>query len=317
MSELRFNRLLGAWVAIATHRQDRTFLPPPDRCPLCSDNPEIFVFENDFPTLSTPAAQAAINGTAVFPTAPSIGSCEVIVYTPEHDASIASMSLDRIVNLIDVWAQRTAALSARPDIAYVFIFENRGEAMGVTLHHPHGQLYAYPFVPPVISAELVQFKRYRDEHAGCLLCAMRAEDVTAGRSIDDSPSVTTLIPFAARYPYEAHLVPKRHVRSLTELDAQERRDLARSLRRLVRGYDRLFERPFPYVMAIHQAPHRDDSDYHLHVEFYPPMRSESKLKYLAGSELGAGMFINDTLPEERAATLRAAIERAAEEHGDD
>jgi UDPglucose--hexose-1-phosphate uridylyltransferase len=309
MSELRFNRLSGQWVAVATHRQDRTFLPPEDACPLCSGKPEIVVFENDFPTLSTPPPQPAIEGTALFRTAPSLGTCEVIVYSPDHDASMASMSIDRIAELVDVWAARTAELSARPDIAYVFIFENRGEAMGVTLHHPHGQLYAYPFIPPVIRAELAQFKGYREEHGGCLLCATREEDVTAGRSIDDSAAMTTLMPFAARYPYEAHVVPKRHVPMLADLDEQERRALAVALRRLVRGYDRLFERPFPYVMAIHQAPHQTDSDYHLHVEFFPPMRSESKLKYLAGSELGAGMFINDTLPEERAAELRVAIAR--------
>jgi UDPglucose--hexose-1-phosphate uridylyltransferase len=317
MSELRFNRLLGTWVAIATHRQDRTFLPPPNACPLCHRGSEIVVFDNDFPSLSMPAPAPAVEETELFRVAEAIGICEVIVYTPDHDASLGSLSIERIADLIDVWIDRTTELSARPEIEYIFIFENRGEAMGVTLHHPHGQLYAYPFIPPVIAEELAQFERYSNEYGGCLFCAMRAENIIAGRSVDDGATVTTLIPFAARFPYEAHIVPNRHVRTLGELDRDERRDLAVALRRLVRGYDGLFDRAFPYVMAIHQAPAREDGEYHLHIEFYPPMRSENKLKYLAGSELGAGMFINDTLPEERAVELRAAILRESEGHAGD
>lgn len=329
MSELRFNRLLGQWVAIATHRQDRTFLPPADACPLCPTQPggfqteipepayEIVVFENRFPSLTTPPPVPSIEGTALSRVAPALGTCEVIVYTSDHDASIASMPLDRVEELIDVWIDRTNELSARQEIAYVFIFENRGEAMGVTLHHPHGQLYAYPFMPPVIAAELAQFDLYASEQRGCLLCDSRVENVAAGRSVDEGPFTTTLIPFAARYPYEAHILPNRHVRRLSDLDGEERRSLARALRRLVRGYDALFDRRFPYVMAVHQAPCHGEPEYHLHIEFYPPMRSAHKLKYLAGSELGAGMFINDTRPEERAVELRAAILRAEEAHADE
>lgn len=324
MSELRWNRLAGEWVVTATHRQERTFLPPAEFCPLCPTKPggfeteidrpqyEIAVFQNRFPSLRTPPPLPAIDGNDVFAVAPAVGECEVIVYTSDHHATMGSMPIERIESLVDVWIDRTQELGKRDDVAYVFIFENRGEAMGVTLHHPHGQLYAYPFVPPVVARELAGFRAYRTEGRGCMLCDMRASDIGAGRAIDEAPATTTVIPFAARYPYEAHIVMNRHVAALPSLTGDERSGLARAIRRLVRGYDALFDRVFPYVMAVHQAPTQGDGDYHAHIEFYPPMRTAEKLKYLAGSEIGAGMFINDTLPEERAAVLRDAIRRANE-----
>jgi UDPglucose--hexose-1-phosphate uridylyltransferase len=325
MSELRWNAMLGEWTITATHRQDRTFLPPRDFCPLCPTRPgaapteipredfEIAVFENRFPSLEPRPPEPAVEGTDLSPVRPAVGACEVIVYSPHHEATLAGSSLEAIERLITVWAHRTLELGARDEIDYVFIFENRGEAIGVTLHHPHGQVYAYPFVPPVAAREAAAAKRHRDRHGSCLGCDLEAEERRNGRrTVLETAGWRGGVPFAARWPYEVHLTPTRHVGWLHELDAEERSGLALALKSLLTSYDALFGFPLPYVMAIHQRPTGGgDHDEHLHLEFYPPNRTETKLKYLAGSEAGAGAFINDTLPEETAARLRSAGVREA------
>ena len=326
MSELRWNAFLGEWVITATHRQDRTFLPPRDYCPLCPSRPgappteidradfEIAVFENRFPSLRPVPEEPAIEGTELQPVRPSVGACEVVVYTPRHDATLADASVTQLERLVAVWAHRTLELGASPDVDCVFVFENKGEAIGVTLHHPHGQIYAYPYVPPIIGREAQAARTHAAEHGSCLWCRTQAEELADGRRIvAHNTSWVASIPFAARWPYEVHLVSRRHVGWLHELDAGERRGLASLLRSLIQGYDRLFDFSLPYIMAVHQRPTdvTDRDDYHLHLEFYPPNRTATKLKYLAGSEAGAGAFINDTLPEETAPQLRAAIDEAA------
>ena len=326
MSELRWNAFLGEWVITATHRQDRTFLPPRDYCPLCPSRPgappteidrpdfEIAVFENRFPSLRPVPEEPAIEGTELQPVRPSVGACEVVVYTPRHDATLADASVTQLERLVAVWAHRTLELGASPDVDCVFVFENKGEAIGVTLHHPHGQIYAYPYVPPVIGREAEAGRAHAAEHGSCLWCRAQAEELADGRRIvAANSSWVASVPFAARWPYEVHLVSRRHVGWLHELEADERRGLASLLRVLIRGYDRLFDFSLPYIMSVHQRPTdgADRDDYHLHLEFYPPNRTATKLKYLAGSEAGAGAFINDTLPEETAPQLRAAIEEAA------
>jgi UDPglucose--hexose-1-phosphate uridylyltransferase len=323
MSELRWNPLLEEWVITATHRQDRTFLPPREHCPLCPTRPggdpteidrstfEVVVFENRFPSLHRQPPEPAVDGTSTIPVRPAAGVCEVVVYTPEHDATLGGMPLDQIEHLIGAWAHRTRELGSRAEVDYVFVFENRGEAIGVTLHHPHGQIYAYPFIPPVLRRETAAADRHRAAHGGCLWCDLAEEERRDGRRlVVTGESWQAVVPFFARWPYEVHLQPRRHVGWLHELGRAEVADLARVLRRLLTAYDRLFGFPLPYVMAIHQRPTDDGAydAYHLHIEFYPPHRSESKLKYLAGSEAGAGTFINDTLPEETAARLRQVAE---------
>ncbi len=209
-----------------------------------------------------------------------------------------------------MWAHRTLELGARAEVDYVFVFENKGEAIGVTLNHPHGQIYAYPYVPPIIEREASAARAHAAEHGSCLWCRAQEEELEDGRRIvGENAGWVAGVPFAARWPFEVHLVPRRHVGWLHELDVAERRDLAVVLGSLLRGYDRLFGFSLPYIMAIHQRPTDGDDrdDYHLHIEFYPPHRTENKLKYLAGSEAGAGAFINDTLPEETAARLREAM----------
>jgi UDPglucose--hexose-1-phosphate uridylyltransferase len=323
MSELRWHPLLGEWVATATHRQDRTFLPPADFCPLCPTKPggfpteipeseyDIVVFENRFPSLSPNPPEPAIAGDDLYPVRPSFGECEVVVYTPNHSSTLANEPVEQIYKLVQVWTDRFRDLSAVEFIKYVFIFENKGEAIGVTLHHPHGQIYAYPFVPPRVLREIEQSRKHHEETGNCLLCDILKKEKTDGRRIVvENESFAAYIPFFARYPYELHISAKRHLLDLTEFTAREQVDLAEILKQVLVAFDKLFNISFPYMMVLHQKPSDGENYdfYHFHIEFYPPMRTATKLKYLAGSETGAGMFINDTLAEEKAAELRALVE---------
>jgi UDPglucose--hexose-1-phosphate uridylyltransferase len=323
MSELRYNPLLGEWLATATHRQDRTFLPPADFCPLCPTKPgqfptevpeptyEIVAFENRFPSLKREPEVPAIEGDDLYKVEPSIGVCEVVLYSPDHKTSLAAEPVEQIHKLVRVWRHRFEELEKHSFVKYVFIFENKGEAVGVTLHHPHGQIYAYPFVPPVVARELEQCSEHMDETGRCLLCDVLEREIAfEKRIVSANDSFIAYVPFFARYPYEVHISPRRHVQAFTDFSPVEERELAVVLKQVLASFDRLFDRPFPYIMVIHQRP-TDGSHYdfyHFHIEFYPPMRTAEKLKYLAGSEAGAGMFINDTLPETKAAELRTLIE---------
>ncbi len=310
MSELRFNELRGEQVAYAIHRQDRTFLPDRAHCPLDPARPgmpateiplesfEIVVFDNRFPAFEAPS-----------------GAAEVVVYTDDHDASLASLPVERVEELMWVWRHRYLELGAREDVEYVYIFENRGVEVGVTLHHPHGQIYGYPFLPPVPALELAADARL----GGCAPCALLERERADGeRMLFENGAVSAFVPRAARWPFEAHLVMSAHRPSLLDCEDRELRLLAEALLKLVRGYDALFSRPMPYVMAVHQRPTGAagaaaagaGAGGHLHLEFYPPLRTAEKLKYLAGSEQGAGTFIGDVLPEEAAASLRVAIDGA-------
>lgn len=322
MSELRWNPLLGEWVATATHRQDRTFLPPSDFCPLCptvpggfpteipAENYDIVVFENRFPSLAPEPPEPAIEGSEFYPVRPGQGECEVIVYSPDHNTTLAQEPVEQIYKLVQVWIDRFRELSARDYVDYVFIFENKGKEIGVTLHHPHGQIYAYPFVPPLVLKELGESKKHFDKTGQCLLCDILAEEKADGRRIvAENDSFAAYTPFFARYPYEVHISAKRHLQDVTQMNATEQIKLAEILKQVTAAYDKVFEVSFPYMMVLHQRP-SDGGDYeyyHFHIEFYPPLRTTNKLKYLAGSEAGAGMFINDTLAEEKAAELRALV----------
>jgi UDPglucose--hexose-1-phosphate uridylyltransferase len=321
MSELRWHPFLEEWVITATHRQDRTFLPPKDYCPLCPTKPggfpteipgpnfDIVVFENKFPSLQAVPPQPSVAATPLSPVAPAQGVCEVVVYSPEHQGTLAGMPLARIRNVIAVWQDRYLELGGREEIKSILIFENKGEAVGVTLRHPHGQIYAFPFIPPKLEKELAASHRYYDAHQRCLFCDTLAEEQRDGRRIVlASGRFVAFVPFFARLPYEVYLAPKRHLASLAEFTAADRADLALVLKGLLLKYDALFGLTFPYIMVIHQAPTDGGSypDYHLHFEFYPPLRTANKLKYLAGCESGAGNYINDTLAEEKAAELRQA-----------
>lgn len=318
MTELRWNPLRQEWVATATARQQRTFLPPRDRCPLDPSPPngplteaprpyEIAILQNRFPSFMPDPPAPAVAGSAISPVRPSRGVCEVVLYTPRHDASIGVLDAGHLERLVSVWTDRYRVLGALDYVDYVYIFENRGEAVGVTLNHPHGQIYAYPFIPPVPALELDSGARHRAATGRCLLCDIVDEEQRGPRVVAENERFLTFCPFGARYPYEAHIAAKRHIGSLARFDAADRPAFARALGGLVRAYDGLFGFPLPYIMAMHQrpsdgAPHEDA---HFHVEFYPLNRTKDKLKYLAGSEAGAGAFVTDLLPEQTAESLRS------------
>ncbi|MDH7481305.1 MAG: galactose-1-phosphate uridylyltransferase [Armatimonadota bacterium] len=321
MSELRWNPLLEQWVITATHRQDRTFFPPDDYCPLCptkkggfptevpAENYEIVAFDNKFPSLQRRPPEPAIEGNDIYKVRPAAGVCEVVLYSPEHQGTLTGMSVEHIKNLIAVWTDRYCELGRLDFVDYVFIFENKGKEIGVTLTHPHGQIYAYPFIPPIIQKELDSCRKHYKKTRRCLLCDIIEREIMDGRRIvDTNKSFVAFVPFYARYPYEVHILPRDHKRSLKEFTEGERLDLARILKTVLTKYDNLWGFDLPYMMVLHQKPTdgKQYKYYHFHIEFYPPYRTPTKLKFLAGSESGAGVFINDTLAEEKAKELREA-----------
>jgi UDPglucose--hexose-1-phosphate uridylyltransferase len=318
MPELRLNRLREEWVAYASDRNERTFLPE-DFCPLCPSGPggdtevpladfEVVVFENRFPAFGPDRVDGR-------PVRPASTGCEVVVYTSEHTLTLTELPEERIRLLIDVWAERYRDLRSRAEVGYVYIFENKGVEMGVTLHHPHGQIYAMPFVPPVPALELRNADGYRQATGRCLHCDEAEREAAGPRRVFEEGSMLAFVPHAARWPYEVHVYPRRHAVSIEELDSDERWELSRALLRVARAYDRNFGFSTPYVMAVHQAPTGGDDHRnlaHLHFEFYPPHRRTDRLKYLAGVELGAGTWVNDTEPEQTALDLVRADQAEGE-----
>ena len=316
-SHLRWHPLRGEWVAYASHRQDRTFLPPPSYNPLApTTDPaaptevpagdwDVAVFENLFPTLTAAAHDPP---STLVATRLGKGACEVVVFTQDPAMSLGRLPLAHLDLLLGVWADRTTELGARDDVEYVFPFENRGVEVGVTLPHPHGQIYAYPFVPPLAARELEQQRAYLARHGrGLLEDQVRAEIEDDLRMLYTGPHATAFVPVCARYAYEIWIAPRRAAPSLPALDADERADFARALKTALLKLDGLWGRPMPYILVFHQAP-TDGAPHpeaHLHVEIYPAYRMPGRLKYLAGSEIGAGVFTADTLPEQKAAELRA------------
>jgi len=329
MSERRWNPVLSEWVVTATHRQDRTFLPPAGYCPLCPTQEggfptevpepsyELVVFENKFPSLQRTPPLPAVEGFDLCPVQPSEGACEVVLYSSDHNGSLAEMPLQRLIELVYVWKDRYIELGDRKEIAYVFIFENKGEAIGVTLHHPHGQIYAFSFIPPKIQREIDSEEKHYNQHKRCLHCdIVTSELAEKTRVIFENEKFAAFVPFYARYPYEVHIYAKQHLPSLRHFDEHAVAQLADLLSVVLRKYDNLWGISMPYMMVMHQQP-TDGGNHpgsHFHIEFYPPLRTKEKLKYLAGCESGAGTFVNDTLPEQKAQELRAAEPNRGELH---
>lgn len=322
-SELRWHPLLEEWVIVATERQERTFLPPAEYCPLCptrdprfptevpASDYEFVVFENRFPSFRRDAPEPPPPG-APYASAAAAGACEVVLYSPDHDSTLGAMPLPVLRRLVDVWRDRYRELAARAEVAYVFIFENRGPEIGVTLTHPHGQIYAFPYVPPRVERELAAAARFRAEAGRCLHCAVLGRELSERtRLVAENEAFAAFVPYFARLPYEVHVVSRRHRSSLMELSPRERDGLAGILKTVLLKYDNLWGLAMPFTMAMHQQPTdgREYPDCHFHIEFGPLYRSRDKLKYLAGCETGAGSFINDTLPEEKAEELRWAEPR--------
>ncbi|MEP7056433.1 MAG: galactose-1-phosphate uridylyltransferase [Caldimonas sp.] len=317
-AHLRWHPLRGEWITYAAHRQDRTFHPPPEYDPLAATEDatrptelpdgawDIAVFDNRFPALGG-------QGLADVPslhvtTAPSSGHCEVVVYTPDRGTSLGALALDHIELLLSVWGDRTRRLGARNDVAYVFPFENRGVEVGATLHHSHGQIYAYPVVPPVPARMAEQARAHLASHKhGLLETLISAERSDSIRMLYEGPHAVAFVPVCARYPYECWVAPVRPVAQFGDLTEAERADLARALKTVLLKLDGLWSRPMPYLMAWYQAPSDGEPhpEAHLHAQLYPPYRTAERLKYLAGTELGAGFYAMDALPEDKARELQA------------
>jgi UDPglucose--hexose-1-phosphate uridylyltransferase len=292
-------------------------MPPPEYNPLAptidphfpTELPQgkydIAVFDNRFPSM-TPVAHDP--PAEIVNTLPANGACEVVVFTQDPEASLGSLELEHLELLLQVWADRTRDLGELEQIQYVLPFENKGVEVGVTLHHPHGQIYAYPFVPPVPARmEEQQKSYYQTQRRGLLQDLIQKEIADNQRILYQDEVAIAFVPVCARYPYEVWVAPIQPVATFVDLTAEQRRGLARALKTLTLKYDGLWSRSFPYLMAWFQAPTdgQPHPESHLHAEFYPPYRTADKLKYLAGTELAAGMFANDALPEEKARELQA------------
>jgi len=320
---MRQDPLTGEWISIAAARQNRVFLPPADQDPLApatASNPsevpdqyDVAVFENRSPSFGPELGEdyplAELSSIGLGRTLPSIGRCEVVCFSPETQGSFGSQTRSRARTVIEAWADRTAALSALPGIRQVFPFENRGEQIGVTLHHPHGQIYSYPYITPRTLRLLDSIERFEGDLFQSILDFERGSE----RMLLAGEHWTAYVPFAARWPIEVHMLPNRHVPDFAETTAEERDELAGMYLRLLRAIDGLYDTPTPYIAAWHQAPvdvGRDDI--RLMLQITSPRRAADKLKYLAGSEAAMGAWIGDVLPEQTAARIREALEKVAE-----
>jgi UDPglucose--hexose-1-phosphate uridylyltransferase len=299
---IRWDPLAGEWVVIAAARQDRTFLPPADQCPLDPSLPgrpteipaasyDVVVFENRFPSLREP-----------------LGRCEVVCFTADHDASFAQLSPRRVRTVLEAWVDRTEVLGALPETRQVYCFENRGEEIGVTLSHPHGQIYAFPFVAPRLARMVEQALRYE---GGNLFDDLVASELRAGtRVVARNEHWVAFVPEAARWPYEVRIFPLARVPDLPALGEPAREAFGPLYLDVLRRFDGLFGQPVPYIAAWHQAPVRDEAArgvFAAHLQVLSIRRAPGKLKYLAGTESGMGVWINDIVPEEAAQRLREAV----------
>ncbi|MGO4204854.1 galactose-1-phosphate uridylyltransferase [Rhodococcus sp. TAF43] len=322
LSTMRYDVLSGEWVTLAAHRMDRTFLPAADECPLCPTRPghpateipaddyDVAVFENRFPSLAPGAVLDSdhVDGESLWPQRPADGRCEVVCFTSDHDRAFAQLPLSRVRTVLDALRDRTRELSALPGIAQVYCFENRGEEIGVTLAHPHGQIYAYPTLPPRTAVLLRQAEQHRTRTGRSLLRDVLDAERRAGtRVVVEGERWTAYVPAAARWPVELHVAPHRDVADLTELDDAELDELSHLYLDLLGRLDRFFDGVdrLPYIAGWHQAPVGGGRELgRLYLQVFSLMRSPHRMKFLAGSESGMGAWISDTTPERIAARFR-------------
>jgi UDPglucose--hexose-1-phosphate uridylyltransferase len=319
-AQMRLDSLTGEWVSVAAHRHGRAHLPPANQCPLCpttaenlSEMPDRFdvaVFENKSPSFGPDLLSSADENYSVVPNLElgsvrdSIGRCEVVVFSPEHLGSLGAMPTTRVRTVIEALADRTQHLQSLPGVMQVFPFENRGQDIGVTLHHPHGQIYAYPFVTPRTNKLLDSISKYGSD----LFADTLKFEQGSARELIKTENFTAYVPFAGRWPIEIHLLPHRHVQHLAQLTSDEKDELSETYRRLLHALDEIYETPTPYISAWHQAPLIEGGkNVRLQLQITSPRRAADKLKYLAGSESAMGAFIADFPPETTAAQLREAL----------
>jgi UDPglucose--hexose-1-phosphate uridylyltransferase len=332
--EQRWHPLREEWVVVAAHRQDRPWqgehrsaseaAAPAyvESCYFCprngrvggARNPDydsIFVFDNDLPCVGVAAPRELETPPGIYRNAPATGVARVVCYTPRHDLTLAELSVDDIAALLGAWREQYLELGARPEVNHVLMFENKGDVVGVSNPHPHGQIYATNFVFKTIETEAAASRRYFDEHRRVLFGdIVRSEQEDGRRILFENDSAVVFLPYFARYAYECYVAPKETHASVASLSNGERHDLAAALKSLLVRYDNLWEMSFPYVLALHQAPTDglDHRGFHFHIQVHPPLRKPHLLKYLAGPETGGGNFLSDTRPEVKAAELRAVSE---------
>ncbi|MFE3293721.1 galactose-1-phosphate uridylyltransferase [Rhodococcus sp. NPDC059234] len=323
LSTMRYDVLSGEWVTLASHRNSRTFLPAAHECPLCPTRPgraateipaddyDVAVFENRFPSLAlqAPAPESSrVDGEELWPQRAAAGRCEVVCFTSEHDRSFAQLPVSRVRTVLAALVDRTRALSALPGIEQVYCFENRGEEIGVTLAHPHGQIYAYPMLPAHTEALLRQSARHRADTGRSLLRDVLDAERRAGtRIVATAEHWTAYVPAAARWPVEVHLAPHRDVADLAELTGAELDELATMYLDVLARLDRFFDGvdKLPYIAGWHQAPVGEGRELgRLYLQVFSLMRAPHRMKFLAGSESGMGAWISDTTPERIAARFR-------------
>ena len=310
LSELRWHPLLRQWVSFATHRQHRPQLPE-DWCPFCPgsghvpDDYDVHLYPNDFPAFSFENPPFSPEGGPLQTTG-ARGACDVVLYSPRHDLLPSRLGVEQWKKVAGLWTRRTAELYSHPEVRYVAVFENTGVAIGVTMPHPHGQIYALPFIPSLVQTELDSASEHFQRDSQCLYCGMLAAEIQDGRRVvQTNGSFVAFLPFCGRFPNEMQICSYRHFGSLLDLSAQEKHDLASILSAVRQKYDNLYGFPMPLMTLLRQQPAKGAHPYfHFHIDLLPLQRSASKLKYLASVESGTGMFLNDTLPEEQAALLR-------------
>ncbi len=324
MAELRWHPLTKDWIMIASHRQNRPQMPK-DWCPFCPgpDNDkvpksfDVYEYDNDFPALMQNPPVPDDVETNIYKVRPAYGKCEVILYSPEHTVTLPELPVDHVRKLVDLWVERFEALRADKNIKYVFIFENRGAVVGVTMPHPHGQIYGYSVVPKKLELELQSCKEHHDETGRCLICDMIHDEVEDGRRvIFENEDFIVFLPFFSEYPYGIYIAAKSHKQYISEFNDREKDNLAKAVREAAGTLDSLFGYTFPYMMCMYNGPVNYGEDtsenYHFHIAFYPPMRSADKQKFNASSETGAWAHCNPTAPEATSVELREAYKRFKE-----
>lgn len=330
--EQRWHPLREEWVLFTAHRGGRPWIGElkaadaaaasyDPTCALCPGNQRlsgvnppyrgVYWFPNDLPCFGPDAPDWSDGETAddLYRRRPAVGTAEVVCYHPDHAKTMAELTPAEATAVVDLWAERTAALAARPDVNHVLIFENKGSAVGTSNPHPHCQIYAGGLVYGHTAREVESSRRHRARTGEFLGQGILARELAGTRVVADNHAFVACVPWFARYAYEVLVFPRRQLTSLVDLAATERAALADLLREVAIRYDNLWRMPMPYVMAIHQAP-TDGGDYSafpFHVEFHPPLRTPDTLKYLAGPEIGGGSMTNESNPDEKAAELRAAV----------
>ncbi|MFC1494285.1 galactose-1-phosphate uridylyltransferase [Thermodesulfobacteriota bacterium] len=328
--EQRWHPLREEWIIVAAHRQNRPWIgetigknskqvPEYDPgCFLCPGNKRVsglqnpeykqtFVFDNDHACVSWDAPEVEEAGEGIYKRKPARGVARVICYSPRHDLTLTELEPDEIVVLLKEWQRQYIELGKHPEINHILLFENKGEAVGVSNPHPHCQLYATNFVFKYIETEARVSSAYFKKTKRILFQdILKAEKEDGQRVIFENDSAIVFMPYFARYAYEVYVAPKESYLSVADLSENELKDFSEALKHILIKFDNLWQIPFPYVMPLHQAPTdgKDHSGFHFHIEFHPPLRKPNLLKYLAGPEIGGGNFLSDTAPEEKAEELR-------------